>query len=529
MFLMMSCLSCSQNNEDESVFTEAVSISQDGEISMVSLMLHIVFPEYIQGNFFFEMTTGEGNSVAMETNVKSGWTALETTFFLPSNLGTVRLIAWNDFNGNGRQEEKLDPSTSAEFEVKGEDIEQNIRLRWPFENAEIYPKLAIMNLNPSLQADNETLLRHFAKASLLVLDHSLAENCSECISRIIQENPSIDIFLYCDPTSIPSNTSQRSRSSLERNKYEFIENTKKTLPNYGEAKAYMPGEWNGEYVEKLQYWPGSYLINTTSSVAMLDPSFFATYAELYDRYFRTFSTPLSVTGFLLDNVFDDISWVPLSGVNGVTWLDVNYDRVENDLITDTDGYYSIDRDLQEAWVLFLSELRRFFSFQIIGNEGNPFYLDLLNGKWFENAPSGAQWGEKAWLFEQLLKEAQGEFSIWHMVVDEENDSFSEGRCFSGLLTACLFGGYYACGNRGNNVDYDFVIPSLGRRMNSYFSINGSVFTAVFEKGFVLFNSSEKEESYTPVRSFYTKDGRVQTQRVTLPPYSGEALYYEPPE
>gem|GEM_PF-5321299 len=510
----------------ESSFIDLTDGSPEEKLP-VETQLTIIFPEYVAGVFFLNAMDASGKPLSLETSRVSGSVFVQIVEMFLSDTD-ISIFIYNDFNDNGDFDSGFEPMAQRRFQVMKESEPIILRLHWPWSDDATFPRSFIVDYNPNLSEDNYPLLEHLATADGLILDNAVVENCPACVTTIKEIHPQMVLLLYTDPAGIRANELEWSRSQLERDKYEYVHTNTKVVQgtNYS---PYVPGRWKGEYVSELQYWIGSYMINLSDGVTVIVPTFFRDWARLHAMYYQTFGIPLDVDGYFLDNMWEDESWLILEEVNDIESLDINYDQLDNELINPSGGYYEIDRSLQRGTEEFLVSMREIFSGIIVGNEGNTFYLDLLQGKFFENAPYNGDWSSTAQLFITCLKEALSDLCVWHTVVEFVDDRVDMEKCLLGVTTATVFGGYWACGNVYNDLDYSMSIPVMGRRLDHVVSLQDDVYLSVFEKGVVLMNGTRRETSIPLFRDFFTEDGMQIAGEITIPVLSGRFLFYSLPE
>ena len=129
-------------------------------------------------------------------------------------------------------------------------------------------------------------------------------------------------------------------------------------------------------------------------------------------------------GYFMDNCTPNISWVSPGNI------DIN-----------NDGQPNLDERIDKSWEKgvrrFLRRIRRSNNddFIIIGNKGDHYYLDIVDGKMFENFPNawlGDEWAEG---FEQSIENAKktGAYTIF---------SINSGEVEFGLASALLLDNVY---------------------------------------------------------------------------------------
>ncbi len=196
--------------------------------------------------------------------------------------------------------------------------------------------------------------------------------------------------------------------------------------------------------------------------------------ENWHRYYSWYARKLNSEvlsdtiwdGYFMDNCSPNISWVSPNRI------DINNDgKADND--------QRIDMSWEKGVKRFLRRIRRSNGpdFIIIGNKGDIAYLNLLDGKMFENFPNkwlGDKWADG---FAKSISNAEktGDYTIL---------SINSSEIEFGLASALLLDNIYlAIGQDNDQIHYQLMID-LGESLGPY-QREGDIYYRQFEKGKVL--------------------------------------------
>ncbi|HLD81668.1 MAG TPA: hypothetical protein VJA22_00490 [Patescibacteria group bacterium] len=492
--------------------------------TLISLDISVRFEKYFSGNYVYSVDFVNPDLVALRGTVAGGITR-DVRLVLEACTGSAELAVFNDFDGDGLWNPKLEAKTLLPIMVGHDALASSLELYLPFVGITSYPGHAIVYLNPDVDTSDEFIAR-LAQADLVVIDHSTVENFpTSFVQKLRNANGRNLILIYFDPTS----AYDLPRSSLDIEKFNYLANTFGFINGIGSVAGYMPGVWRGEYVDILQYWPGSNMVNMTHYVKAIDQSFFSHWAEMHVGYFEALARNLGVDGIFFDNMLWTYHHIPLTNENEISALDANYDTIENELIPVGQGFYQIDRDLQAGLHEFLSFVRQRFNGPLLGNGSNPEYVEQLNGMYFENV---VDWSRTYPLFKETVPDGKENISVWNNVL---NDASQIQTCRVGVLTATILGGYHSCENFLHDDFYwvDEYAFTLGRRIGDVVWQN-DVNLSVHEFGVVIYNSTLSSRALFFTRPMQAFRG---TQRpdlnhggtlmnITLPAQDGVMLKYQ---
>lgn len=491
--------------------------AETNESFACSLAVNGAFPQYVYGRYVIQVKGAvQRPAQFLAEGVRFSWKTQEEDCV----KGTASISVFNDFDADLVQ----DPSEASVFALAevapGKDTKVDLTLVLTYVGNLNFPRRAMIDLNWGRDFLNmsDAEIAAYANTDILILDHSVFVNFPTFVKKIYAKNSLIEFFPYVDPTSVSKNIQAQTRSTYEIDKAEYVKNT--LGPNG--IKASMPGVWNGQSVTELEYYPGSVMINFTVGVEQVDSEFFSMQAEMLAQFHESLSQEMKalVRGYFLDNIFDDISWIPLEKKNGVTELDANYNGINDELNDYQNGYYQVDRELQFGMAEYVKNFHALWpNLVLLGNEGNSFYYDTLNGKYFEGVKD-KDWSYTLSQYRTGLAAVGGRYLIWN---NEIQSADQLDFCRTGFYASLIAGGTHACSVPGD--DGNWYLPEydawLGRR-NSESNIQGAM-AGVFEKGLVLYNPTGETLLITLPRALVSANGAVQT--IILTSKTGILLFY----
>ena len=194
----------------------------------------------------------------------------------------------------------------------------------------------------------------------------------------------------------------------------------------------------------VMFWKGMRMMNLSSYCPVINgldwPAYHASFLLA-----NVLADPLW-DGYFMDNSGGNVSWID----NGN--IDANNDHRQDNV-----------EDLDQAWSggirKFLTTIRQAkgSGFILVGNKGSAEFLDLFNGKMFEEFPNDYLGDKTAGGWHQSMKN-YGQTGPYSIIQSKPN-----GRLF-GLASALLGGGYYVCGQNDNNWydEYQDLGPALSK-------------------------------------------------------------------
>ncbi|MDD5031630.1 MAG: putative glycoside hydrolase [Patescibacteria group bacterium] len=278
------------------------------------------------------------------------------------------------------------------------------------------PKLAAYWTSPTMTKDEADSLANF---HLVVADMENLVNNPDNLRAIKKRNPEVKLLAYSNPMELF---------------YPMVAN--RTLQKEVLEKVEAAGKWwllqpDGEPVI---FWPGMRMLNLSAVCPEVN-------GARYNRWIARFLLEKVLfnsvwDGYFMDNSGGDVSWIGTYGRNkGID----SGNNGEND---DT----SI---LDFSWSLGIQEFLRVIreakgpNFLMVGNKGTLEFLNILDGKMFEEFPNDYLGDDKAggWYKSMTNYFQTGPFSI---IQARQVPNNPEHRLFI-LSSALLFDGYYAYG------------------------------------------------------------------------------------
>ena len=218
-----------------------------------------------------------------------------------------------------------------------------------------YPRLANVYYDTNI-SDAEAV--ELAKWDILVVGIELQYNNPNFFNIVRAENPDIIILAYL--------------ASQELHTY-YGEITD---PNHPHAILYdgVNNDWflKDTSNNKLSFWPGTYLMNTSEDCPTRS-------SNKYNTYLASFVKDTVISTGYWDGIFYDNVW------NSISWVDDNID-------IDLDGNFDTDSEIDTAWFAGMTDLMDQTTSKIgeqyivIGNGGGSYYT-YMNGRLIEDYPS----------------------------------------------------------------------------------------------------------------------------------------------
>jgi hypothetical protein len=296
-----------------------------------------------------------------------------------------------------------------------------------------FPRLANWMNNPAVSADQ---IQQLGKYDLVVLDMENFDKHPNLKVDLQNINPDIRVLAYFNPNEL--------------------------FPNMGDTRPIQQGlydrvnrDFPGWFLkdpsgDRLINWSPMEMMNLTSWSPTIEGWQWNTFSITY-LYEHFFSRHPEIDGYAVDNVWDDGSWA----VEGN--IDANNDGKKDDPI-------ALDQAWQAGIAQMLARLRELAPDKIIvGNEPNPFYRNVLNGKAFEEfgtTPARGGWIGDMMNYLYYNNDADSILTFTCDETDKQCVRFSLG-------TAMLGNGYFAVdgGPSAHDVIYwydDLFSRSLGK-------------------------------------------------------------------
>lgn len=316
------------------------------------------------------------------------------------------------------------------------------------------PKLAVYWTSPVMsEAEADSL----AKFHLVIADMENLVNNPKSLKRLKRRNKELILLCYSNPMEIWTN-GVRNRP-IHKKYRRLIKN---------ERPGYLLDQPSGD---PAIFWKNMRMINLSSWCP-------AEKGEKYSRFAAEFllkevlSDPIW-DGYFMDNCTAHIAWIGNYGRNN--GLDANNDG-------HIDNYDQLDLAWEEGVRDFLTRIRQAkgSSFILIGNKGSLAFLDIVDGKMFEEFPNDYLGDKRAGGWYQCLDnyEQIGDMSIIHARQVPNNPEY---RSF--ILASSLMGdGYYAYAQ-----DFFRYFPEykdIGKPIGEMKELCPGLFERKFEKGVV---------------------------------------------
>ncbi|MBD3248376.1 hypothetical protein GF382_03765 [Candidatus Falkowbacteria bacterium] len=274
------------------------------------------------------------------------------------------------------------------------------------------PKLAVYWTSPVMSENEADSLARF---HLVIADMDNLANNPKSLKRLKRRNRDLILLCYSNPM-------------------EFWDRPYKDRPIQNQARAEVLAD-RQEYLLKqpsgksATFWNNMQMLNlSVNCPAVKGQKYYEYMAEFLLK--NVLSDPIW-DGYFMDNCTGHIAWVgDYGGNNGID--------ADND--GHRDDYDTLDRAWYEGTVNFLSHIKQ-ENFLILGNKGAVEFLELVNGKMFEEFPNDYLGDKKAGGWYQCLKnyDSIGSYSVIHARQIPNNPKH---RLF--VLSSALMGdGYYA--------------------------------------------------------------------------------------
>lgn len=346
-----------------------------------------------------------------------------------------------------------------------------------------YPKLANYFLKWTIE-DYE--VAELAKWDLLVLDMEVQENSRDNLKKIRQLNPNIIILAYI--------TSQEANADIYNSQWSCNATLRKRLLN-GIDDAWWLRDSNSN---RISFWPGTYMLNLSDGAKVNSKG------KRWNDYLPEFikneiiSTGLW-NGVMYDNIWGDVVWV-----NGK--ISINSDTQVKSINETNNAWSSGTKKMLQKTRQLLGN-----DFLILGN-GKVYlgYQDALNGVLFESFPASwegnGDWGKILSTYFNVgnLNKAP-EVSILNSF-DSNRSNFQKVRFGLGstiLESSGYFSFDFDVSDHSQTWWYDEYDAELGKALSASYNLldrNNSTYKKGlwrrdFEKGIVIVNSTDKEQTY----------------------------------
>ncbi len=304
--------------------------------------------------------------------------------------------------------------------------------------------------SPIIRAEN---IKNLAQSDLLIVDVENMFNNYNYLVQIKKLNPDLKLLCYTNPMEIW--TTRYDNRPWQNSVIDEIVNNRQSW--------ILRQTSNGER-SLVTFWPGMIIINM--SVNCPRENWRRYYSWMARKLNREVLNDTIWDGYFMDNATSNISWVSPDNI------DINNNG-------QADDNYRIDLSWEKGVERFLKKIRRSNGddFIIIGNKGDHYFLDIVNGKMFENFPNpwlGDTWADG---FKQSIDNAKktGEFTIF---------SINSNEIEFGLASALLLDNVYlAIGQDDDQVYNEFMID-LGKALGPY-QRESDKYIRYFKKGKVI--------------------------------------------
>lgn len=364
-----------------------------------------------------------------------------------------------------------------------------------------YPKLANYFLKWTIE-DYE--VEELAKWDLLVLDMEVQENSRENLKKIKQLNPDIIILAYI--------TSEEANADIYNSEWSYNATLRKRL---------FDGIDNGWWLRdsssnRISFWPGTYMLNLSDGAKTNSQG------KRWNDYLPEFvkneiiSTGLW-NGVMYDNIWGDVAWV-----NGKISLE-NNGQTKSINETNTAWANGTKKMLQKTRQLLGND------FLILGN-GKVYlgYQDVLNGVLFESFPasweSNGDWGQILSTYSNIEKMNKTPNATIVNSYDSNRTNYQKVRFGLGstmLQSSGYFSFDFDVSSHNQTWWYDEYDADLGKALSSAYNLldkNSSTYKKGlwrrdFEKGIILVNSTDSEQTYIFKNEEFEKINGTQDRSV----------------
>jgi hypothetical protein len=304
--------------------------------------------------------------------------------------------------------------------------------------------------SPIIRPEN---IKNLAQSDLLIVDVENMFNNYNYLVQIKKLNPNLKLICYTNPMEI---------WMIKYNNRPWQNSVIDEITNHRSEWILRKGE---KYDRSLvRFWPNMIMLNFSTACPR----------EKWQRYYSWMARKLNHEvlsdtiwdGYFMDNCTSNISWVSPGKI------DINNNR-------EADNDQRIDKSWEIGVKRFLRRIRRSNGqdFIIIGNKGDHYFLDIVDGKKFENFPNpwlGDTWADG---FKQSIDNAKktGKYTIF---------SINSNEVEFGLASALLLDNVYLAIGQDNDQIYHEFMVDLGKPLGSYQRIGDKYFRH-FEKGKVI--------------------------------------------
>lgn len=332
-----------------------------------------------------------------------------------------------------------------------------------------FPRLANYYLKWEL---NETEAKELSRWDLLILDMEVQVKSANLLKKIRLWNPNIKILAYITPQEIRQDA-KTSYSSLRRSLASGI------------SKIWYLQNSSGY---KLNWWPGTYLLNVTNRASVSG-------GERFNDYLINFVVDDILSTGLWDGVFYDNAWDNITHFVGT----------DIDLDNDGDRDSNVDSEWQQGMKYIYEQTRALAgsNYLILGNGTTREYLNQLNGKLLENFSAGA-WANTMNTYQYNFTTQQiDKINIINANTGNSGQEDYQQMRF-GLVSALLEAGYYSYdyGDQNHNQLwwYDEYNIDLGEALGDslsqkkYSKYQADIWQRDFSNGLVVVNSTDNKQT-----------------------------------
>lgn len=310
------------------------------------------------------------------------------------------------------------------------------------------PKVASYWTSPRMSVADAA---HLAKMHLVIADMENQANNPDSLKLLKKLNPKLKLLAYANPMEIwvpmvkPRPLAEEMAAGLEKR-----EKWRLKTPQG----------------EPVIFWKGMQMLNLSTACPEIA-------GERYNQHAARFLVEKVLAngiwdGFFLDNSGGNISWV-------------NSGRID----ADNDGNKDDPRILDQQWSdgirEFISIIRKAKGpdFIMVGNKGSVEFLDVLDGKMFEEAPNDYLGDKKAGGWYQTMENyfQTGPFSIMHARQGEE------GYVKFVSASALLGDGLFAYRQNETYEKQDF--PDIGKALEKAYRADDGSWHRKFERAEVV--------------------------------------------
>lgn len=357
----------------------------------------------------------------------------------------------------------------------------------------VYPKLAAYWMKPNMTSQNAEKL---AKFDLVIVDPENMVVNPEAVKLIKKRNPNVILLAYWNIMEMFE--PQVGGRPLQSQLYQTV------------SSQYSSFWLSTPQGQPIYYWmqPKMRMLNLSSQCPVINGRQWNIY--LADFLLDNVLNNSIWDGLFVDNLWDDVSWVKPGNID-----------VNNDGIADNPNGWQenllVDSWWRQGINQFLTRIRqkKGKNFEIVGNEGNLFYLDKVQGKMFEDFPNSFLGGFDGTVqnYLTILDSTKSDLSI---ILLSKSDA---QRVRYGLCAALLGNGYFAY-YWDNTTWFDEFDVDLGNPVGPAMKV-GNVYARNFEKGVVMVTTSKSAQ--VAVGSGFRKVDGTQASSVSLNTFDGAIL------